>query len=807
MIEKGVQFSFLLVLLNFNFLLGQSEEYRLSFKILSASTGIPINNANIFLSPCNCGGATDENGLFFIDLPKNKYSITITFIGFADESIEVELEKNTLLDIKLYEKEERLSEVIVRAKKLNENITTPQMGVLRLKNQELKKIPTALGELDVLRALTLLPGVNNAGEISNGLSVRGGSLDQNLFLFDYAPVFNPTHLFGLFSVFTPDVISSIDLYRSNIPARYGGRTTSVLDIKVKNPYVNKFKLTGGIGMVSSRFNIEAPLIEDKLMVVAGGRAGFTDFLLPIFSERLDNTEADFYDATLKLLYLPTEKDQISLTGFYTKDFYKLDLISRIENINAENNQYDFQTLNGTINWLHSFNQSITLRNIVVAGNYDADNIFPEIDIPNEIKFKSSIKYSSFISEFSNQVNDVFDYYVGIQANRYKIEPGQLDPGTGNSVLPVELDTEISNEFSGYANLNWQPLDFLTLSTGFRYTYYLLQGPFTLNDYETATGNVLNTEFFEDGEKVNEYNRIEPRLGINILLDENTSIKMSYARLNQYLQNIYNSTTPLPTSRWKAADPNILPQTSDAFGVGIYKNFHENAIEVGLEGYYRISENNLTYRPGADFFLEQFVDREVVQIPGKAYGIEFSLKKPNGKVNGWLNYTWSKSLLRTESEDLSDRINNNQWFESDFDIPHTLNATINFEGSEYNTLSFNFVGQTGRPLTVPNGTIELSDGIDVPIFLERNNSRLPLYHRLDLSWNIHFSKSKENKRWLNDWTFTVYNLYGRKNPLNRFYTQRNGSQNSDVFLDSPLGSFELYILNSPLFSLTYNFTFQ
>lgn len=790
------------------FALAHSQEYQLTFKILDSVSNLPVKDANVFIIPCECGGVSDENGIFSINLPENSYTATISFIGYESVRITVALKENTQLEIKVRSKQERLSEVVVKAKKVNEAITSPQMGVLKLESQELKRIPTALGELDVLRGLTLLPGVNNTGEISNGVSVRGGSLDQNLVLYDYAPVFNPTHLFGLFSIFTPDVTSSIDLYRANIPARYGGRTSSVLDIKVKTPYVDTLKLSGGIGLVSSRVNIETPLIKDKLTLVAGGRAGFTDFLLPIFSKRLKNTEASFYDGTIKLLYLPTENDQVTFTGFYSKDFYQLDLISRIENIEAENNQYDFQNLNGTLNWQHSFNEETALRTILVSGIYNADNIFPEIDSSNEIEFKSSINHLSFISELSKfkQANG-FDYYIGTQINRYKIEPGQLNPGTAVSILPVRLAEETSYEFSGYANINWEPNRFLTLSTGLRYTYYFLQGPYTQNKYDDVSGNIISTEVFDKGEVAASYNGLEPRLGASIRLNPTTSLKMSYARLNQYLQNIYNNTTPLPTSRWKTSDANILPQTSDAYGLGIYKSFNENNIEASIETYYRRSQNNLTYRPGADFFLEQFVEREVVQAPGRAYGIELSVKKNSGNLNGWLNYTWSRSQLRTESESLSGRINNNQWFNSDFDRPHALNMTLNYDADEYNTLSFNFVGQTGRPLTLPNGVVELSDGIRAPIFLERNNSRLPIYHRLDISYNVHFSKSKENKRWQNDWTFTIYNLYGRKNPLNIFYTQRNGLENADVFLDSPLGSFELLVLNAPLFSLTYNFTFQ
>lgn len=784
---------------------GYTQEYELSFKVVNELTNKPLEDVNIFIEPCSCGGVSNSSGQFSINLPKGDYQVSFTYIGFNDNLQNIVLNKNLLLDVQLNENEEKLSEVVIRAKKVNDNLESPQMGVLQLKAEDLVKIPAAVGEFDVLRGMTLLAGVNNSGEMSNGLSVRGGSLDQNLLLYDYAPVFNPTHLFGLFSVFTPDVLSSVDLYRANIPARYGGRTTSVLDIKVKNPYVSKLKLTGGIGMVSSRFAIETPIIKDKLMLISGIRAGLTDFLLPFFSKQLKNTKARFYDGTLKLLYLPTEKDQISLTGFYSKDFYQLDLITKIENIISENNQYDFETLNGTINWLHTFNNDANLKTILVSSNYTPRNIFPEAESTNEIEYESKINYISLISEVSKKISNKLDYYAGIQINKYKINPGKLDAGISSTVLSVLLPSEISYEFSGFTNANWKPTDDVTFSAGLRYNHFLFQGPYKLNNYD-ETGEILTgSEFFEKGKKVNSYNNLEPRFGINLKLNESTSIKASYANVNQYLQNIYNNTTPLPTSRWKTSDPHIKPQSSNAYGLGVYKNFKDDEIEVSLEGYYRDSKNNLTYKPGADFFLERSLEQYVVLGIGKAYGVELSLKKSKGKVNGWLNYTWSRTLLRTDNSSLTNRINSNQWYNSDFDRPHVVNATINLEGNKYNTFSFNFTGQTGRPYTIANGTFEIED-VTVPIFLERNNARLPKYHRLDFSWNVHFAKSKEHKRWNNDWTFTIYNFYGRKNPFSNYYAQRNGEFN-EVFGDNPLGSYELLVSNSPIVSITYNFKFQ
>ncbi|MEX0288536.1 MAG: TonB-dependent receptor plug domain-containing protein, partial [Flavobacteriaceae bacterium] len=602
-----------------------------------------------------------------------------------------------------------------------------------------------------------------------------------------------------------DVLSTVDLYRANIPARYGGRTTSVLDVKVKNTYVEKTKVSGGLGIVSSRLAIETPLIKDKLMLNAGVRAGFTDFLLPLVSERLKDTKANFYDATIKLLYLPTENDQVSFTGFFSKDFYQLDLITKIQDISAENNQYDFRTLNGTLNWTHTFANNANLRTLFIASDYVPKTLFPEVNSRNKIEFASNIKYLSLVSEYSDTIGEKISYYTGVQANRYQISPGNLDPGTSNAINAVDLQRETSYEFSGFANANINAADALTLSAGLRLNHFVFVGPYTQATFDENSGALIATRVFEKGAGVKTYNGLEPRLGINYKLGEFTSVKASYARLNQYLQNVYNTTTPLPTSRWKTADPNIRPQQSNTYGLGLYHNLEESGIEIGLEGYYRDSKNNLTYKPGADFFLEEFLERDVVQGEGEAYGIELSLRKPKGVVNGWLNYTWSRSFLRSQNERLADRVNNNAWYPSEFDRPHVLNGTINLEGDKYNTWSFNFTAQSGRPYTVANSIFKIEE-IDVPIFIERNNARLRPYHRLDFSWRIKYSK-KLNRRWVGDWTFTIYNVYSRRNPFNLYYTQRSGAEDSDVFLSSPLGTYELAVLNSPLFALTYNFVFQ
>ena len=797
---RSIQYSFFAVLFSFSVV---GQEYVLTLSISDLDTKDPLSSVTVLLDPCSCGGITNPSGIFSKRLKADTYTLSIEYLGYRKEIRTVVLDKNTNLSITMETEEEQLSEIIVLAQKRNQNVESTQMGVFELNARDLIKIPTALGEFDVLRSITLLAGVNNTGDISNGVSIRGGSLDQNLMLYESAPVFNPTHLFGLFSVFTPDVISGVNIYQANIPAKYGGRIASVVDIKVKSPYTDKFKLEGGVGVISSRLSLSTPIIKDKLMLLAGGRIGFTDFLFPLLIPRLKNTKANFKDSTVKLLYLPNENNQLTYTHFFSQDFYQLDLISSIENIVSSSNQYDFGTSNHTLRWLHSFDNETNLVGTFVHSNYLPQNLFPEIESTNVIRFESQIQYISAQFEYKDDRNEDLNYYAGLQLNQYGINPGSLNPGSGNSIIPVDLEDEKSRELSFYANLNWNPSERLSISSGLRFTNFSLLGPFRQGQY-TENGIFEGVKDFLKNETVVNYSRPEPRIGINYKLGEDSALKASYARIYQYIQNIYNTSTPLPTSRWKMSDTFIQPQKNDTYGLGLYKNFPNLGLEISSEGYYRITENNLTYKPGADFFLSEFLEQEVTQAEGNSYGVEMSLRKNKGKVNGFINYTWSRSLLKTNELALKNRINNNNWYPSDFDRPHTVNATVNFEGDAYNAFSFNFTGQTGRPYTVANGVYN-QENVTIPIFLSRNNGRLPVYHRLDFSWKIAYRKDP-NKRFQGDWTLTVYNLYGRRNPFNVYYTQRNGAQDGDVFGGSPLGAYELSVLRGSLVSIAYNFKF-
>ena len=779
-----------------NIIPGLAQEYDINVVVKNNTNAERIEFANVSITPCFCGGSTDEKGKFTIALTEERYQLVTSFIGFQNDTTTIMLDRDIDLEILLKTDDYQLSNVTITGEDTRENIERTVMGVQKLSIGKMNLLPAAFGEVDVLSSLSMLAGVGSAGEASSGLSVRGGSLDQNLVLYDYAPIFNPTHLFGLFSVFTPEAVGGVELFRSNMPSKYGGRISSVVDVKVKNPSSDQFVMTGGLGLASTRLSIETPVIKNKVWLLASTRMFYNDFLFS-FRENLKNTKANFIDGTVKLKYLANDRNSFYLTGFVSHDFYQLDISSQITSITSSSNQYDYSTLNGTLNWIHTLKNKSFLRTTLVSSNYAPKIFFPQENSENIINFESSIKTQSLQSEYSKIINPAWNYSGGLQANRTVVSPGSLDPGNLTEIQEVALPDENSLELSAFANVNWTPTEKLSLSLGLRYTQFLLLGAFEEAQYDSdERENITSIISYNQGEIAKTYSGLEPRVGMRYNLSDNTSIKASYALTRQYLQNIYNSTTPLPTSRWKTSDQFIKPQLGHTYSLGLYKNIKENNIALSIEAYYRTIENVLDYKPGADFFLQKFIEREVIQGIGKTYGIELSMEQTIGKVHGWLNYTWSKSQRKFDEEKISNRINNNNWFNSDFDRPHVVNSTINFKLNEYNTYSFNFTYQTGKPYSIPNAVFDVNNVL-VPIYLERNNSRLPDYHRLDFSWRIHNITTKNEKRWKGDWVFTVYNLYGRKNAFNRYF----GGSSGLFFVN------QISIFNTPLLSLSYSFKFK
>ncbi|MEO0732905.1 MAG: TonB-dependent receptor [Bacteroidota bacterium] len=787
-----------------------AQEYELLFITTDAETRNPLPFVNVRIEGTSAQGTTDENGEMRLQVPAGKQLALASFVGY--ETLQqpfMAASQETRVILALVPVAEQLETVVVSANDASERLAQPLMGVERLSIRDIEVLPVALGEVDVFRGLQLLSGVNSAGEASNGLSVRGGTIDQNLVLFDGAPVFTPTHLFGLFSVFTPDAVGSVDLYRANIPARFGGRVSSVLDVRSRNPTSDKFKIQGGIGLVSSRISVETPLDQTgKLHLLAGARVGFNDFLFSTV-ERLKNTRSRFGDGTLKLRYAPNADNLFTASGFYSRDVYRFDLLNRFDGVVANENENDYFTLNGSLEWLHLLSEKTSWQTRLVSSNHRPEIIFPQADSEAEVIYSSQIHYQSLESSLNYAPNTSHQLKGGLQLVRYSLQPGQLDPGGVASVVARTLEDERAVEASLFVEDDWTISPKLSVSAGLRYTRFLQLGPGEQRIYQAGIPpevSLLEEIIdFSSGATMQTYGGFEPRLGLSYQFTPKASLKLAYALNRQYLQNIYNATTPVPSSRWKVADNNIVPQRAQLFSGGLYFLPGKGAYEISLEGYYRNIDNLLEYRAGADFFLNPRVETDLVQGLGQAYGVELSVKKRQGRLTGEINYAYARSRNRVDGPTITTRINRGEWYNGYFDQPHTLNTNLTLDDGRTHRLGFNLVVQSNRPYTVPNGFLTVDDQ-PVPIFLERNNDRMPVYHRLDFSWTIHNPKMRK-KRWVGDWTVTVYNLYGRNNAYNIYYQPRGAGDPAEVFGDSPLGSFQLTIFGAPIFSLSYGFKFE
>ena len=766
------------LLLSLLFLLAlpvSAQRYELRLTVVDKEDGEALPAVTVQLEPGGAGGITDTDGGLRLQVTPGRYTLRATFVGYADYERKLDMGfEDRELTIRLEETSATLSTVTVTDRGAQEALRSTRMGVERLSGEELEAIPAVLGEADALRGLQLLPGVSSAGEASNGISVRGGTVDQNLLLLDGAPVFAPTHLFGLFTVFTPGTTGSLDLYRGNIPARFGGRVSSVVDVRTRTPTAEETIITGGVGLVSSNVGIETPLGE-KWGLLAAARGGFNDFAFGLV-ERLRDTRSRFGDATVKLRYRAGENDFVTATGFYAQDFYSVDLLANVGGVPATSNEYAYLTLNGGLEWAHFLPNGQSLTGRVTNAHYAPEIRFPQED-------GSRIDYSSGIDQLSTQLRwsaatgSRHAWEIGTGYDRYRLQPGALDPGGSTSVTATELAEETGTELSFFAADEWTVSDRFALSGGLRYVYY-----------------------------DEEYGGVEPRAGASLRIGSTASIKASYARSRQYLHNIYNATTPLPTSRWVVSSSRIAPQTADLVSLGYTQSVADGNYLFRLEGYHRTITDIIEYRPGADFFLNPTVADDLLRGEGRAYGLELSATKRAGRLRGELNYAYARVENRVTGDRFRDRINRGNWYPGYFDQPHTLSTNLTFDAGTTHELAFNFVAQTNRPYTVPNGFVEVG-GVDVPLFLERNNGRLPVYHRLDFSWTIHNLRRK-SARWVGDWVFTVYNVYGRNNAYNIYFQPRDArTPPLGIFARSPFAAYRLSIFGAPVFSLSYKFTFR
>ena len=738
--------------------------YTLAGYVTDAKTGEPVAGASLFVEKLKQGVTTDQYGYYSISLPRGRHVLSIQSITMKDSRRQVSIYNDGKMNIELQSTVMTLKSVTISGQKIS-NVKGTQMGVQKMEIRTIKQVPVVLGEADVLRVVTTLPGVKTVGEASTGLNVRGGSADQNLILFNDATIFNPSHFFGLFSAFNPEVIKDVELYKSSVPARFGGRLSSVLNINSREG--NKKNITGlaGIGLLTSRLEIEGPLIKDKSSFILGGRTTYANWLLNLLPDQYKNSKASFYDVNLNITHEINKKNTIYLTGYISRDRF---------NLNSDT-LYGYGNLNINLKWKHVFNNKL---NSMVTGGYDRYNykITSEKLPLSAYKLGFDINQSYFKAHFNYYFSSKHTFEFGLNSIYYQLHPGSYQPiGDKSLVLPDEVDAEQGVESALYVSDRFTISNSLSLEAGIRYSLFNSMGPQNINTYAPGLprteGNIQGTTPYSKGKFIKTYGGPEFRASLRYALSESFSVKAGYNTLRQYIHSLSNTAAMAPTDIWKLSDPNIKPQFGDQFSVGLYKNFKSNTIETSVEVYYKRMKDYLDYKSGAVLVLNHHIETDVLGSKGKAYGVEVLIKKLSGKLNGWISYTWSRVFLKADDPVAGEIINNGKYYPANYDRPHDITVISNYRFSHRFSISLNATYSTGRPITLPIGVFTYG-GSTRTLYADRNAYRIPDYFRTDFSMNLE-GNHKIHQKTHNSWSIGVYNLTARKNPYSVYYVSENG----------------------------------
>lgn len=772
--------------------------------ITQANTNTPIFGANILISQTGYGTTTDSLGNYEMTILKGNFLIKISHQGYFSKNFQLDATKNATHNFTLDEKVNDLAEIEVSAKSANQNVKSLTTGVSSLNYKALKKLPTLLGEVDIIKSLFTLPGVTTVGEGASGFNVRGGNIDQNLILLEEAPVFNSSHLMGFFSVFNPDAFRDFNFYRGGVPAQFGGRVSSVLSVNLKDANANKLSVNGGVGTISSRLFIESPIIKDKLSFFVAGRISYVDQVVNLFKiKRLSGSKANFYDVTAKVEYKPTTKDRISISAFLGNDNFKLakDTISNIdENSDA---RYHWTSRNLSTSWSHYFGPKFTLKTHGIFANYDVDII--NTDSASAFTLNSSIAYKSLKSVLIYTPNEKHEAEIGLQINNYLIKPGSLLPTLATSNKnPALLPNEQALESAVFINDKIKVNSTFDIGIGLRFALYQALGSGKVYNYEAdqarTTLSLTDSTMFGKGDVMKQYSSLEPRISFNYSINANSSIKASANRMSQFINLLSNTTAALPSDRWKLSDVYTKPQYSNQFSIGYFRNSKEKTYELSAELFYKQLFNAIDYKDGETLILNPKPETVILQGDGFSYGAELFVKKNLGVFTGWLSYTYSQTLIKILGNSPDETINNGKYFPPIFNRPHSFNAIGSYQASKTVSFSGNVNFTSGRAITYPASKIFLS-GSFLPYYNSRNQSQIPNYFRIDLSMNIE-THPYRTKGYRSNWNFSLYNLLARRNAYSVFLRQ----QTPFNIYDSRVKIYKLSVLGSIIPSLTYNFKF-
>lgn len=776
----------------------QEATYTVSGYIKDAKDGESIIGATIYVPALEKGAVTNIYGFYSLTLPQGTYDVKYSYLGYQLQQKNIAFTQDQTLNIELKPEVLEMEELVITGERMDKNVSEVKMSTERLEIKQIKNIPALMGEVDIIRGVQLLPGVQSAGEGTTGVLVRGGSADQTLIQMDEATVFNPSHFMGFFSVFNPDAIKDLEIYKGGIPARYGGRLSSIMDVRMKEGNKKKFAATGGIGMISSRLTVEAPIVKDKSSFIISGRRTYADMFAKFSRDTsVRKNKLFFYDLNSKVNYTINDKNQIFVSGYFGRDVFDFDDEFRLE----------WGNKTATVRWNHLFNNRLFLNTTVLYSNFD---YLINIDDPAE-----SFNWTSQLQEYSGKLDFTFfanpnnQIDFGYHAIYHKFSPANIKPTKKSLIGAFKLDDQFALEHAWYVGNKQKINEKLSVEYGVRYSLFQNYGKANVYQYSNPNdrkrNEIIDTVRYESRELINYYGGFEPRLAARYLLNKTSSLKASYNRTRQYLQIASNSTAGLPIDRWIPSDSYIKPQIADQIALGYFRNLDENKYEVSVEAYYKKMQNQIDFKDGAELLLSENIETEILSGKAWSYGAEFLIKKNQGRTTGWVGYTLSRTRRQVPG------INGGKAYSPRYDRTHDISVVVSHELTDRITLSGNWVFTIGSAVSRPKGKY-VYEGHSVAYYdpLDRNGARMPNYHRMDLSLNIE-SKKNKTRRWQSSWNFSIYNAYMKKNPWSIQYKDViNGNPNLDETDNVTIQSKEFKPVSTILFrivpSVSYNFRF-
>ena len=767
----------------------KSKKISIEGLVKGAKNGDPLVGASIFLTNLNKGITTDSEGKFNFVVPSGDYIINISFLNHEDKVINLSAFENGTLKIDLEEIPMVLDEVVVQDKASREAITS-NVGQIQLSMKEIKKAPSFLGEVDLIKQIQLLPGVTTAGEAASGFNVRGGSADQNLILYDGMPIFNSSHVFGFFSSFNSEAIRDVTFYRGGIPSEFGSRISSVLDIHSKEGDYEKWNGGGGIGAITSNLNIGGPIIKNKTSISASLRSTYSDWLINTIKTNyinLSNSSVTFYDGSIKLAHKFNEKTKITFSGYISRDQFRL----------QGDSTYRWNNLLGSMQLDHIFSNKLNGSLNIGYGRYGYEVI--DDSQANGFNLSYKITYPSLKASLHYQLKN-HKITIGAHGQYYEFNPGTLKPNSALSNIKfIQIEDQQSLEYAFYISDNLSINEKLNIEGGVRLSVFSSLGPGTLNNYKPGLPleipNLINTTYYKSGETIKSYSGFEPRVSLKYILSPTSSIKFGYNRIYQYLHLVTNSTAITPVDIWQPSGYYFKPQMADQFSFGYFRTSKSKVLDSFIEFYHKKIDNIIDFKDGARLILNQQIEAELLQGKGVAYGVETQISKSLGRLTGSISYTYSRSLRTIQGPTISESINGGKEYASNFDQPHILNISWKYNISRRYFFTGSFTYRTGRPITTPISGFTI-DNISVSNFSERNQYRISDYHRLDLAMVLEGSH-KRKKIFDGTWTLSFFNVYGRKNPFTIFFREAS---------NGTLVPYQLSIIGTILPSLTYSIKF-